>query len=153
MIPEDEANVRLVQGFLLQACYDQRAVQVLPPQRGWRSVLDAFVEEHAPRMQANQLHHALLLIDFDERLVQRRAEVTSVIPPILAERVFVLGVLSEPERLGQEVGLGDLEAIGRQLARDCPPPAGLWSHGLIGHNVAEAERLQASPVGRLVFPT
>lgn len=83
----------------------------------------------------------VLLIDFDgkeDRLNRARA----VIPDHLQDRVFVLGVWTEPEAL-KTVGLGDYETVGLALARDCREGTDTtWNHGLLRHNSEEIGRLR-----------
>ena len=67
------------------------------------------------------------------------------------DRVFILGVLSEPEALRQD--LGSLETIGMNLAKDCREETDTtWSHHLLQHNAIELARLRQS-VGEILFPS
>jgi len=69
------------------------------------------------KMERCQYRFMVLLIDFDgkqERLTEAKAK----IPAHLADRVFILGALSEPEALKQ-ANLRSYEEIGRALAEDC----------------------------------
>ena len=93
----------------------------------------------------------VLLIDFDnhpERLAEAKAE----IPDHLAERVFVLGALTEPEGL-KRAGLGSLEQIGLGLAKDCREGTDtLWQHPLLKHNDPELERM-LQHIRPILFPS
>lgn len=67
------------------------------------------------------------------------------------DRVFILGVLSEPEALRQD--LGSLETIGMNLAKDCREETDTtWSHHLLQHNANELARLRQS-LGEILFPS
>ena len=60
----------------------------------------------------------------------------------LQERVFVLGTLSEPEDLRQD--LGPYETIGLELAKECQEGVDvIWAHALLRHNTGELQRLRA----------
>jgi hypothetical protein len=59
----------------------------------------------------------------------------------LANRVFVLGTLTEPEDLKSD--LGTYETIGRNMARDCREGTDTtWAHALLQHNLGELNRLR-----------
>jgi len=79
----------------------------------------------------------VLLIDFD-RKDDRLNYAKSQIPDHLEDRVFILGVWSEPEDLKVP-----LEEIGSALARDCREEIDVtWNHELLRHNVNELARLR-----------
>ena len=152
ILPEDDANRQLANGFLSHVDLNPgRRVQVMPSQRGWGHVLEAFQQDYQNLLLANARCHVLSLLDFDDQFEHRLELVNELRPGELEQRVFVLGVLSEPEHLRSEVSGGDFEAIGEALADDCPPPGGLWDHALLQHNHDEALRLRDSAVGRLIF--
>ncbi len=70
--------------------------------------------------------------------------VTRQIPGELRERVFVLGVFSEPEHF-RNVTHKNFEAIGETLAKDCSDNTyELWRHALLKHNETELERITVS---------
>jgi hypothetical protein len=82
----------------------------------------------------------ILLIDFDGD-VGRLEKAKASIPAELTDRVFVLGVLSEPEVLKADYRCS-LEAIGTAIARDCRQgTCTTWGHALLRHNTGEIERL------------
>lgn len=88
----------------------------------------------------------VLLIDFDGK-EKRRNEVKAEVPLNLRERVFVLGVLSEPEDLKK--ALGSYESIGLALAKDCREGTDTtWRHKLLRNNDEELARLRkyVSPI-------
>jgi hypothetical protein len=122
---------------------DARKIQVLPEAGGWSAVLDRFNKDHAPTMRKFAEGRFLLLLDFDEA-PDRLEVVRAKIPEDLRERVFVLGVRTEPEALRAKLGIS-LESIGSDLAKDCALDTyKSWSHELLAHNVGELERLRAS---------
>lgn len=83
----------------------------------------------------------VLLIDFDGD-VNRLQEVQQRIPAPLADRVFVLGVQTEPEKLKQAVP-GSYEDIGGRMAEDCRNETQtIWDHELLRHNEGELNRLR-----------
>ncbi|MCX6623007.1 MAG: hypothetical protein NTY38_18455 [Acidobacteria bacterium] len=142
VLPEDDANRQLANGFLLEL---DRAVltriQVLPEVGGWITVLNDFESDHISGMIRYPNRYMVLLIDFDgeqERLTTAKER----IPQHLRERVFVLGVLREPEDL-KRAGLGDYETIGGGIARDCREQTDTISgHELLRHNTGEFGRLR-----------
>ncbi|MGD0959694.1 MAG: hypothetical protein ABSB19_07800 [Methylomonas sp.] len=116
-------------------------MQVLPVAGGWGKVLDKFRRDHAAKMQNNQLRHMLLLLDFDDEVDNRRKRINNEITEQIANRVFVLGVKSEPEKLKIDSGK-TFEQIGATLAKECIDNSkALWSHPLLTHNQAELDRL------------
>jgi hypothetical protein len=93
-------------------------------------------------MEANPNQHIVLLMDFDGKEVERRREAEAVIPAHLAERVFVVGVLTNPEDL-KRAKLGSPEIIGEALAEDCREETEVtWGHDLLRHNAGELDRLR-----------
>lgn len=151
VLPEDDANRQLANGFVMEIPFvTSRQVQVLPEVGGWNEVLDHFVSDHVAKMNANQRRLMVLLMDFD--LDENRLNYAkSRIPAHLADRVFLLGVWSEPEAL-RRANLGSYEAIGRKLAHDCREATDTtWMHELLRHNVAELDRLRER-VCPILFP-
>jgi hypothetical protein len=142
VLPEDDANLRIANGFHLEvAANRQRQMQVLPVAGGWNEVLKLFESQHAKEMDRCPGRFIVLLIDFDGD--QSRLErAMACIPQRLADRVFVLGALGEPEDLKPD--LGPYEAIGSRLAEDCRQDTdGTWGHRLLRHNAGELNRLRA----------
>jgi hypothetical protein len=140
VLPEDDANRQLANGFQLDPLLDTRRMQILEEAGGWREVLNRFKEDHLPEMDRYASRFMVLLIDFDGQ-EDRLNTVKAAIPDHLKERVFVLGAWSEPEELRQN--LGSYETIGLAMAKDCRDNAEVtWAHVLLGHNADELKRLR-----------
>jgi hypothetical protein len=142
VLPEDDANSRLANGFQLQVDPARlRRMQVLPAAGGWNEVLEHFEADHIREMDLHAQRFMVLLIDFDgkdERLGSARGR----IPERLRDRVFILGAWGEPEDL-KRAGLGVYEVIGSALARDCREETNsIWGHELLQHNASELARLR-----------
>jgi hypothetical protein len=154
VLPEDDANRQIANGFLLNPNINSGAIQVLPPAGGWEYVVDKFMQDYASEMQNLPERRMVLLIDFDRQLERRLSDVRSRIPANITDRVFVLGVLSEPEDLKRNMKSRiSLERIGENLAQGCPENTNeLWNHDLLIHNRIELERMSIS-VRSFLFPS
>ena len=151
VLPEDDANRELANGFLLHESVALRAIQVLVEAGGWSKVRSLFEEEHIAEMKKNTLRHMVLLVDFDGDS-SRLDEMRKAIPASLVERVFVIGVWLEPEELKRKK-LGSFESIGRQLASECHENTRvIWNHELLRHNEQELGRMTAA-LRPILFPS
>jgi hypothetical protein len=94
-------------------------------------------------MQQYSEERLILLIDFD--LCEDRLNyVKNKIPELLQERVFIVGVLSNPEKLRSDLEKS-FEEIGESLANDCSDNTNtLWEHELLKHNKTELDRMVSS---------
>lgn len=138
VLPEDDANRQLVNGFLLEEVSTRR-IQVLEPAGGWLEVLDSFKSNHVAEMDRYPHRYMVLLIDFDGT-VDRLTRAMQSIPDRLQNRVFIFGALNEPEGL-KRAGLGAYEEIGLGLAKDCREQTEtVWGHQQLRHNAAEIQR-------------
>jgi hypothetical protein len=143
IIPEDDANRRLANGFVFGLSND-RHIQILSVAGGWANVLTIFHSEHVGELGRYPARHILMLLDFDDRVQQRLKEAEAIVPEQFRNRVFILGSLTEPEALKQ-AGLGSFEAIGRTLAAEClSQQHSMWNHDLLTHNKREIERLKVA---------
>jgi len=143
VLPEDRANLQIANGFLLNPDLNERLIQVLPHVRGWQTVLNKFVDERVPVMRQFPQQSIVLLIDFDQD-ENRLQFVKQKIPIDLQDRVFVIGVFSEPENLRSSLSKS-FEEIGEALAEDCSKNTNdLWAHKLLQHNKDELNRMSAS---------
>jgi hypothetical protein len=151
VIPEDEADRQLANGFLLDQSLSTRRIQVLEEAGGWTRVLDQFESDHVAGMESWPARFIVLLIDFDGH-VDRLGQAKSRIPASLADRVFILGSLTDPEDLKRTLG-NTLEEIGKTLANDCREDTEhIWGHDLLQHNASELDRLRRS-VRPFLFPS
>ena len=143
VLPEDDANRQLANGFIQDQDVSTRRIQVLEPAGGWMRVLECFKSDHVRAMETCPLRSMVLLIDFDGKK-DRMNLAKEVIPSHLTERVFVLGVLTEPEDL-RKASLGSYETIGRAMAKDCREETDTtWGHDLLRHSAGEIGRLRDS---------
>jgi hypothetical protein len=141
VLPEDDANRQLARGFEISAAMRfSRQFFVLPVAGGWTQVVDRFLSDEAVDMENCPDRYMVLLIDFDNNQ-QRLSDVRNRIPGTLRDRVFILGVWSEPEDL--KSSLGTYESIGSAMARDCrEETSATWDHDLLRHNSSELARLR-----------
>ncbi len=141
VLPEDDANRQLANGFLLQVDPTRmRQMQVLPVAGGWTAVLDQFLSDEVAGMEANTERLMVLLIDFDGR-DGRLDDARNRIPECVRDRVFILSAWNEPEDLRE--ALGPYESIGSAMARDCREETNtIWGHELLRHNAGELARLR-----------
>jgi hypothetical protein len=125
-------------------------MQVLPSAGGWHKVLECFEADHAEGMRENAKRFMVLVIDFDEQET-RLEEAKARIPDELADRVFILGSLSEPELLRKDMRK-PYETIGLEMAKDCQDDTEeVWGHELLRHNATELARLREH-VRPILFP-
>jgi len=144
VLPEDDANRQIANGFVLDPNLNERAIQILPAAGGWKKVVQAFRTVHANQMNQYPERRIVLIIDFDDMLNDRLSDVQSEIPEKLHDRVFVLGVLSEPEKLRAVLNKG-YEDIGKSLSHDCSDNIRtVWCHRLLKHNESELDRMTSS---------
>ena len=140
VLPEDEANREIANGFLLHHSVNLRSIQVLPNAGGWSKVKDLFYTVHAPEMDRFTCRHMVLLVDFD-RDGSRFNQILKIVPAHLMKRVAIIGVWSEPEDL-RRVGFTNTEELGTRLADECrSQQRQTWEHELLRHNLSELERI------------
>jgi len=143
VLPEDDANRQIANGFIQSPNLNARAIQVLPPAGGWQRTVEQFINDYVPTMRKFPQRMMVLLIDFDNR-ENRLSYAQSQIPDNLKERVFILGVQSEPENLKRDINKS-FEEIGDVLAQDCSDNTNeLWGHELLKHNKTQLERMIVS---------
>jgi hypothetical protein len=151
VLPEDDANRQIANGFILDPSLLNRQIQVLRAAGGWSRAVERFKSQYIDGMDRNFFTSMVLLIDFDGHKA-RLDQVKSEVPERLAERVFVLGALTKPEALRQ-AGLGSYEEIGLAMAKDCREGTDtIWGHDLLRHNAPELERL-LQHVRPILFPS
>lgn len=141
VLPEDDANRQIANGFLLEASIKQRNIQILPVAGGWIKAFDSLVNDHIKNLIKFKDRHLILLIDFDNHFEERQQYFQEKIPENVRDRVFLLGTRSEPEPLRKQCG-DSLENIGNELAAECRrDETVLWGNCLLAHNAAERNRL------------
>ncbi|MCT7980249.1 hypothetical protein [Laspinema olomoucense] len=152
VLPEDDADRQIANGFILNPNLNNRAIQILPPSGGWLDVLHDVKTVHGPKMHNIPHRMLVLLIDFDQD-TDRLTFVRTQIPETLQSRIFVLGVLRDPESLKRGIKktktfikkTKTFEEIGEALAQDCADnQQTFWNHELLRHNHPELERLRSS---------
>ncbi len=143
ILPEDDANRQIINGFINNLNVNENAIQVLRTDGGWTKVVDKFINDHVKEMTKYPKRNILLIVDFDGR-EDRFSDVEQHIPDSLRNRVFILGVKSNPESLRRDIQMS-FEDIGEALATDCSENTNeLWGHHLLIHNQPELERMISS---------
>lgn len=141
VLPEDDANRQIAQGFALEASVRERSIHVEPVAGGWTAVRDCFKRGYNDELLKYPLCSVVLLVDFDEMGAKRFEEVLSGVDAALKGRVFVLGARGEPEVLKTALR-ANYERIGRTLAKECADGTRTtWEHELLAHNRVELERM------------
>lgn len=144
VLPEDDANRQLANGFVSNAAVKNVCMDIRPPSGGWLKVLEDFKSQHVRTLRDYPRRHLILLVDFDDDVDGRSERFREEIPPDIADRVYLLGTRNEPERLKVATGKS-LESIGRLLAGECADDEDiLWGHELVRHNREELVRLRAA---------
>lgn len=140
ILPEDDANRQIANGFIQYFHVNNHAIQILPIADGWKKAVDKFTNDHIKSMRQYSQRNMVLIIDFDE-CEDRLNFVQSYIPDDIKNRVFILGVKSNPESLKRDIQKS-WENIGESLAKDCAENKNeLWDHPLLIHNQPELQRL------------
>lgn len=141
VLPEDDANRALANGFLLHPAVVAGRVQVLPATGGWPDVREAVARDRN-NLARYPNRHLLLLVDFDDQPDRRPTQLLGNLPAEFKERVYLFGVLSNPEKLKAALDHRGLEEIGEQIAKDCHTGTGtILQHDLLLHNADEAARM------------
>lgn len=65
VLPEDDANRQIGNGFLQVPSLQPRRIQILPEAGGWTAIRDSFVREHNKAMAGYPQRRMILLVDFD----------------------------------------------------------------------------------------
>jgi hypothetical protein len=150
VLPEDNANRQIANGFLLDHRLDTRRIQVLQPVAGWPGVKRQLDETHVPTLKKFPERHLILVVDFDET-ESRDTHMLQNVPPELLPRVHIIGCWSEPEKLKST--MGSYEVIGAKIAEDCVKrTTSAWSHHLLSHNERRLAKLSES-VRPILFPS
>jgi hypothetical protein len=141
VIPEDDRDRQIADGFVFHHRVDNRRIQVMPIAGGWGNVLRTFEDEYIQLLRNYQHARVVMLIDFDGHIDERHSQFQGAIPDEIKDRVFVVGSSHNPETLKQALQMS-FEDIGRTLADDCDAgTAEHWNHEQLQHNDAERLRL------------
>jgi len=141
VIPEDDADRQIADGFVLHHGVIDAQIKVMPPAGGWKKVLQTFEDEYVPRLRTNCNAHIVMLIDFDGQVDERRVRFDQAIPEDIEPRVFVVGPKDDPETLKKALKCS-CEEVGKLLAEDCDVDATKhWDHDQLRHNDAERQRM------------
>jgi hypothetical protein len=141
IIPEDDCDRQLADGFVLHYQVKSQRIQVMPPAGGWSEVRKTFTTEYIERLRQYPLGRVVMLIDFDGNYVDRREHFEDAIPQDMKQRVFVLGSKVTPEDLKKELEK-NFEQIGLSLADDCfSGTEATWGHEHLKHNDPDRLRL------------
>jgi Lecithin:cholesterol acyltransferase len=125
----------------LQNGLDHRRIQVLPVAGGWLKAITHFEENLVTSLRTYRNGRVVLVVDFDDNFEDRLKHFKEAIPKEFKDRVFVIGVLSEPEKLKVSLG-SSFEKIGLSLAKDCVDgTSDTWGHELLAHNKLELDRM------------
>jgi hypothetical protein len=141
VLPEDDANREIANGFILNENINNKTIQILPSAGGWKRVLEKFMDDYVSTMRKFPQRMIVLVIDFDGDYENRWNYVKEQIPEDLKNRVFVIGAQSEPENLKKDMNT-NFEGIGEALAKDCSDKTDKnWGHALLKHNKTEIDRM------------
>jgi hypothetical protein len=145
IIPEDRANEEIANGFIQHHAVDRavatRAVQVVRPAGGWSNVIVVFEREYVPWLRRFADSQVVMLVDFDDKIDDRKTLFGQAIPEDLKSRVFVIGSKENPESLRRELKMS-FEKIGTALADDCLGQGfKLWCHAHLIQNSSELDRM------------
>jgi hypothetical protein len=65
VIPEDDADRQLADGFILHHAVKVQRIQVMPVAGGWPNVLKTFEDEYLQALRNNSHAHVVMVVDFD----------------------------------------------------------------------------------------
>jgi hypothetical protein len=118
VLPEDDANRQLANGFITYPDVYTNVIKVLPIAGGWTRTRDIFIKDHVSNMRVKPKRRFVLLLDFDNKEEYRTRDVWTCIPGDLQDRTYLIGVASNPEDFKKKAKK-TLEQIGRTLAEEC----------------------------------
>ena len=143
VLPEDDANRQIANGFLNHVGIVGRSIQLLKPAGGWTAVKDQFTRNHEKYLRTYEHAVCILIVDFDGEGIDRLQSVRSAIAKDIAPRVFILGAQTEPEGLKATLN-SSFEKICSQFAEDCVRDTQIaWRDEHLVHNAEELIRLRA----------
>ncbi len=141
IIPEDDRDRQLANGFLLHSSVNSCQIQVLPAVGGWIHVLSKFKDVYIKELESNEMCYVVMLIDYDDQYPLRREQFLRETPSSLRSRTFVVGAKNNPEVLKRELRLS-YENIGNALAKECSERTNtLWNHEELKHNETDTRNM------------
>jgi uncharacterized protein YcgL (UPF0745 family) len=142
VIPEDDANRQLIEGFRNHLSIDPRKIHVENVAGGWIKALELFRDSHVSLLRKYGQRQVLILIDFDDK--KRLEKAKEYISDEVRKRVFILGSSSDPEELASTLKMSK-ENVGLALAEACVSASDdLWQSQLLSHNQDELARMKES---------
>ena len=143
VLPEDDANREIANGFLLNPELNVRRIQILTSAGGWTKAFSKFTDHHLSAMRNYPKRRIIILIDQDNN-PERIGDFQKKIPDDIKNRVFIIGAMTEPEDLKKSTACLSFEEIGKTLARDCINGSDIiWGHDQLKGNSNELARLVA----------
>jgi hypothetical protein len=143
ILPEDRATEEIANGFINAQVVNDDTIRIERPAKGWQNVVTRFTKEIVSEMNQYSDAKIVLLIDFDDN-EKRFSFIEKDIPDNLKNRVFIVGIWSDPEELKRKTKKS-FETIGETLANNCAENVDdLWNHDLLQHNAGELERMRES---------
>lgn len=139
VVPEDEADRQLANGFEQHHSVRHRTIQIMPIAGGWPALFDLFRKEYASYVRKYPKAHIVLIVDFDDDIESRLRQYDRVLSEfpdraVWENRVYLLGATKDPEQLSSHLKLTKTQ-IGLQLAEECERGEfDLWNHELLAHN-------------------
>lgn len=141
IIPEDDANRQVINGFMLHPSIQQRKIDVRTVAGGGQKVFDLFESEMVPYLKRFDQSCVILVIDFDGEFENRIERFNDIVQNEFIDRVFIIGCRDEPEAFKSACGFS-LETIGDKLATDCLlTNHQFWTDPHLSHNAPMVERL------------
>jgi hypothetical protein len=105
ILPEDDANRQIINGFLNVIGVNFRAIDVRSVAGGWKKALSVRIEPLLKELETNINMSLLVVIDFDCQFKNRQRIFRQKVGDHLIDRAFLLGAISEPEKLKKEFNL------------------------------------------------
>ncbi len=153
ILPEDDANRQIANGFVGHPSVNERKIQILSPAAGWSKALNRIQSDLAERLRQRRNAYLALLIDFDGNYDDRREQFELATPIELHDRVFVLGAKEEPESIRSSLRI-TLEKLGVALAEEClGGTTAYWSSPALAHNKPDLDRFSTCPARVSIFQT
>lgn len=145
---EDKPYREIVNGAKLSLNINGHVLDDKNPSGGWAKVFND-LQDNLRLLNSRTVMYALLLIDFDHQLLQRKERFDALlVDQVCKDRVFILGIdKKESEDLKRSMAITDYEKIGRLLVENCHHHmAELWKNKHLSCNMAEVERIRQTGV-------